>query len=111
MACWLLLPYLVTIVTCSLPRPFSRNSAAKALVVAEVSMTKITRRPYQPAVAAKVFELDESGVLDGQTLAQLAHHSSRIKYPLKARVRQPIPFLHLAPLPSAPRAHPLPHPH
>src|SRR6266849_11085082 len=79
MACWLRLPYLVTMVTCSVPPPFSRNSAAHALLVAEVSMTKITRRPYQPAVAAEVFELDESGIVDCQTLTPLDDHSSRIQ--------------------------------
>jgi len=41
-------------------------------------MTKITRRPYQPAVAAEVFELDESGVLDVETLTPLDDYSSLI---------------------------------
>src|SRR5207244_5133530 len=51
--------------------PSSPHSAARALMVAEVSMTKITFRPDQAAVAAEVIDLDQRGCVDGKALAPL----------------------------------------
>src|SRR5260370_27129336 len=67
---------------------------AKAFTADEVSMTKITLRPYQPAVAAKVFELNERGVLNIKTVTPLNDHRSRIQQLLEAEVAQLIPSLH-----------------
>src|SRR6266851_2469159 len=92
-ACWPRFAYLVTMPTISTPPRSSRSSAAHPLVVAEVSMTKITRCPDQPAVATKVFELDERGVLGGKTLTPFDDHSSRVQQLLEAEVAQLLPSL------------------
>src|SRR5260370_6571498 len=67
---------------------------AKAFTADEVSMTKITLRPYQPAVDSQMFELDEGGVLNIKTVTPLDDHSSRIQQLLEAEVAQLIPSLH-----------------
>jgi len=54
----------------------------------EVSMTKITDRPDQAAVAAKVLDLDQRGVVDLHPVPPLHHHGALPRQLFEAEVAE-----------------------
>src|SRR6266404_3959196 len=64
------------------------STTATAQRVADVSMTKITNRPDEAAVAAQLLDLDEPRAVDFDALAPLHDNGSLLRELLEAEVAQ-----------------------
>src|SRR5260370_3461833 len=68
--------------------PPASSIVAIEAMVDDVSMTKITFRPDQAAVAAEMLDLDQSGAAHLQTVAPFDDHRALLGELLEAEVRQ-----------------------